>query len=231
MTPSLSLSRALRGCGSLLAIVVLLASAAPALAALIDVNESGSSTQSGWTAADASNINNVTFAAVGSVTVDDRVRTTNGGGAEADMWEDFIFANGSNLTSEGLDISVSGLLANTTYDVTIWAFDDGSNGGRSADWTGSNGGTSATLTFPDGPAPVDLNDYRIDITAITDGAGVFTLEGRTSASGPVGTHNVFINGFEYSTVAVPEPTSALLVVISLFGFGLAAWRRKGRIGS
>ncbi len=179
--------------------------------AKIDVNgfaDATSTTQSGWTAADQLNLNNVTFTAVGDTTLDDRVRTDNGGGSEADMWEDFIFASDSNLTTEGMDISVSGLLANTTYEVTIWAFDDSSNGDRSADWTGSNGGTTATLTFLDSPDPVDLNDYRIDITAITDESGVLTLEGRTSASGPVGTHNVFINGFEYNEWVAAEPMTA-----------------------
>ena len=112
------------------------------------------------------------------------------------MWKDFIFANGSNQTTEGLDVSVSGLLANTTYDVTIWAFDDSSGSGRSADWTGSNGGTTATLTFTEGD-PTSLSDWRIDITAITDGAGVFTLAGRSvSNRSAAQAHNVFINGLE-----------------------------------
>jgi hypothetical protein len=70
-----------------------LATSAGAESLLFDVNDddAGSPTQAGWTAADATGMNNVTFTAVGlnaagdAVVVDDRDRATNGGGTEADM--------------------------------------------------------------------------------------------------------------------------------------------------
>ena len=174
---------------------------------LYDVNlePPASPTQAGWTAADATNINNVTFTALGeSVTVDDRDRAANnGGGMESDMWRDFIFANGSFAEGEGMDVTVSGLLTDTPYYVTIWAYDTSSTPTRNATWTGSNGGTSGLLSF-DGadPNPTTLNDYRLEITAVTDGSGVLTLEGRAGPN-PSSSHNVFINGFEISDELPP----------------------------
>ena len=124
------------------------------------------------------------------VILDARDRGTgNGGGAESQMWRDFLFANGSNVVADGLDITISGLAANTTYPVKIWAFDDSSDGGRSGDWNG------ATLTFPSSPDPTTLDDYMVETTMVADAFGTATIEGRVTA-GFTGSHNVFINGME-----------------------------------
>ena len=223
-----------------------LVSSAGAASLLFDVNDddAGSPTQAGWIAADATGINNVTFTAVGlnaagnAVVIDDRDRTGNGGGAEADMWRDFIFANGSNVDgTSGLDVTVSGLLANAPYNVTIWAYDFFSSAdsdapvptGRRPTWTGSNGGSSAVLEF-DGnndsngdPPPTNLSDFRVGVTAVTDGSGTLTLEGRAGPD-PQFQHNVFINGLELNPV--PEPSTFVLLCTCLAGLiGLRRWCR------
>ncbi len=120
--------------------------------------DSGSPTQSGWqslagndSALGDSWSKNLTGGysidvdAIGGVTLDSRDRGSgNGGAAESNMWRDFLFANGSYASAPGtgLRISITGLAANTTYPVTIWAFDDSSNDGRDADWSGGGAGPS-----------------------------------------------------------------------------------------
>jgi len=200
-----------------------------------DVNDdAGSPTQAGWTAADAGNINNVTFSAVGAgIVVDDRDRgalnTDDPGGdtANNDMWRDFIFANGSNAVGEGLDITVSGLDGHSLYDVVLWAYDENSGNARTADWTGSGlFGTSATLSFDgNNPDPQSLSDYVTRFQAQTDGFGTLVLQGRYGGGGDA--HNVFVNGFELTLLSVvPEPTT-LLIWSLLAGLGVGlGWRRR-----
>ena len=187
-------------------------------AALYDVNNGVSATgntQAGWIAATAAN--GVTFSGAGS-TIASRDRgtgNTNGPGGDTannDMWRDFIFGNGSDLAGEGLDITITGLLANTDYNVRLWGWDDSSNNGRTALWNGN------LLTFPSDPDPTDLDDYVVAFTATTNGSGTLVLQGRAVNTGQP--HNVFVNGFEL--VAVPEPGSLALALIG----GLLMVRRR-----
>lgn len=63
----------------------------------------------------------------------------NGGGAENDMWRDFFFIGADDTSispaDRGFDITLTGLLADEVYDVTIWAFDVNSTG-RASVWNG-----------------------------------------------------------------------------------------------
>lgn len=196
-----------------------------------DDDDGASSTQAGWLATNPGS--SVSFSAVGSgVVLDDRSRTDNGGGAEADMWKDFIFINGSDTTdnTKGMDVTITGLLLNTTYNISVWAYDDSSNdqlgNPRNTLWTGSNGGTSAVLSFTGSGDidPTSLSDYTASFTGVTDGAGTLILAGRGTAGGVTvaGQPNVFLNGF--SLEAVPEPSSAALLGVG--GLALLLRRRK-----
>lgn len=119
---------------------------------LYDVNngDTTSKTAVGWTAATSSN--GVTFSAVGSgVSIDSRDREGTTGQASSDatnfaMWNDFIFANGSDLSGEGMNVEITGLLVNTEYNVQLWAYDDLSNPGGSAGIT-SQWNEAHNLTF------------------------------------------------------------------------------------
>jgi len=74
---------------------------------------------------------------VGATYLDSRDRSTsNGGGGFSGMWRDFLFSNGSVTPADGLDITLSGLLPNRDYPVTIWAYDSSSNGERRCAWNG-----------------------------------------------------------------------------------------------
>ncbi|MEO0476420.1 MAG: LamG domain-containing protein [Planctomycetota bacterium] len=197
-----------------------------------DSNGSLSDTQPGWLGTDASGNGTdgtytVTTTAVGGGTIDDRDRGTgNGGGDEADMWNDFLFSNdGSTGTTKGLEVTVDGLDANADYTVTIWAFDASSTGPvRSADWSVESG-DSATLAFDangTGPGlPTDLtSNYTITLNATSNASGEIVLTGLPSAAGSSNNHDVFINGLEIALV--PEPSSLALLGLG----GLALLRRR-----
>ncbi|MFT6382348.1 MAG: hypothetical protein ACJAXZ_003847, partial [Akkermansiaceae bacterium] len=149
--------------------------------------------------------------AVGGVTLDDRDRGgNNGGGGEASMWRDFLFANGSfsSAPGTGLSLALTGLQPNTEYPIKIWGYDSGSGGGRAADWSG---GASATqrLTFTSQPATLANNVVTLNVT--TNGSGGVTLTGIVSATNPHGSHNVFVNGLEIGDpVSTDGPTDLVL---------------------
>ncbi len=191
----------------------------------VDFNDGNSSTTSGWESysrldTEANSPWSKTFTggislittAFGNVSLDDRDRgNQNGGGAEAAMWRDFLFANGSisNNPNSGLNLNFSGLTPNQEYPITIWAYDSGSTSGRAADW--SDGGAATARLIFDGASPSTLDDYRIIINATADATGNLQLTGRVSASNPNLSHNVFINGLEIGTpLSSSAPTDLTL---------------------
>ncbi|MEZ4355692.1 MAG: PEP-CTERM sorting domain-containing protein [Myxococcota bacterium] len=152
----------------------------------------------------------------------------NGGGDENDMWRDFFFIGTEDESippaDRGFDITLSGLVADATYDVTLWAFDFPSvNAGvfgppRNGDWNGeilNFGSTSNT-------APESLDEYTLTIRVVADATGTALVQGR-SANGPT-IASPFLNGLRVDVAAVPEPTTALLMGLGLLA--LATRRRS-----
>lgn len=148
---------------------------------------------------------------IGSVTLDDRDRGgNNGGGSEASMWRDFLFANGSfsNAPGTGLNLAFTGLQPNTEYPIKIWGYDSSSSGGRAADWSGS-GSATQRLTFTSQPSTLANNVVTLNVT--TNGSGAVTLTGIVSATSPNSSHNVFINGLEIGDpISTDGPTDLAL---------------------
>ena len=186
---------------------------------LFDFDVGSSPTNAGWTSAGAAGGTagpvSIAITPVGSVSIDGRERGTAGTpqgvdnnniqvpiGVYGDMYRDFLFVNGSNATSEGMNIAATGLAPNTDYNVTVWSYDSGSHSpARSANW-GQAGGSSATLSFegdnggdPPGPDPNTnlLTDYSATFRMTTDGSGGALIEGRSTPGFTV-SHNVFLNG-------------------------------------
>ncbi|MDB4630691.1 lamin tail domain-containing protein, partial [Akkermansiaceae bacterium] len=149
--------------------------------------------------------------AVGGIVLDTRDRAgANGGGGEASMWRDFLFANGStsSATGSGLSLAFTGLQANSEYPVKIWAHDSGSVSGRAADWSG---GGSAVARLVTGGTPATLADSFVTINVTTNGSGAVTISGIVSAINPNGSHNVFVNGLEIGDpVSTDGPTDIAL---------------------
>ncbi|MEM7392578.1 MAG: chitobiase/beta-hexosaminidase C-terminal domain-containing protein [Verrucomicrobiota bacterium] len=182
----------------------------------LDFDDSGNS-QAGWDAISApwtwssgTGIDVVVLPVGAGIFLDDRDRGGgNGGGAESDMWRDFLFANGSETPGEGMDIVVSGLVANASYPITLWAYDTGSGSDRSADWFA--GVDTVTMTFNgNDPPPTDLNDYMIQLTGLADSNGTLVLEGRVPVSfGPA--HNVFVNGLEVGNVSTTNDPPVVIL--------------------
>ncbi|MDA9831698.1 hypothetical protein N9C66_10220, partial [Akkermansiaceae bacterium] len=149
--------------------------------------------------------------AIGSITLDDRDRgSNNGGGGEASMWRDFLFANGSfsNNPGSGLRLAFTGLQPNAEYPVKIWGYDVSSTGGRAADWSGG-GSATQRLTFTSRPATLADNVITLNVT--TDGSGAVTINGIVSVTNPSSSHNVFVNGLEIGEpVATDGPNDLAL---------------------
>ena len=147
---------------------------------------------------------------IGAITLDDRDRNNNGGGAEASMWRDFLFANGSfsSASGSGVRLTFTGLQANTEYPVKIWAHDAGSGSGRAADWSGGGSTIERLVT---GSTPSTLADSFITLNVTTNGSGAVTIDGIVSATSPRPSHNVFINGLEIGDpVSTEGPTDIAL---------------------
>lgn len=206
-----------------LSALLLTVSPVSALTLQIDFNDSGV-TQSGWQSISSGDNDlgdswsknfpggiGLDVDPVGSVALDDRDRgTNNGGGGEASMWRDFLFANGSfnSAPGSGLNLTLTSLQPNTEYPVKIWGYDSGSGGGRAADWSGG-GSATQRLTFTSAPATLANNVVTLNVT--TDGSGNVTLTGIVSATNPQGSHNVFINGLEIGDpVSTDGPTDTAL---------------------
>lgn len=213
-------------------VAVLASAAAPRLVDAqplrFDVNSrsTGAQTQSGWTAVNLNNINNVSFSAVGGVLLDDRDRGAGANSAPGstfdDMWRDFIFADERNVnvgSPAGMDITIANLMPSTLYTVSLWAFDVVSVPTRSMTWNGVAYSFAGTDPRPDG-----LMEKRVTFSTISDAAGVAVLNGRINepAAGPC--CNVFVNGF--TLAEVPEPTSFALFGIGATLLGLRARRRR-----
>lgn len=146
----------------------------------------------------------VTIAGSGT-TIDDRERTgapaNNGAFTENAQLRDFIFATGTVIGS-GLDVTVSGLAANSTYLIEAWSFDTGQTAApqpRTTDWTVNGAPLWDDYVFNGNNFPVTNNDYKMTGAFTTNGSGQFVISARLVVNGPA----VFLNSLRISALAAP----------------------------
>jgi len=131
-------------------------------------------------------INGVTVLFEG--TLDDRRRTDPTGMAYEQVLRDFIFGSSSDV-----QIHLSGLQANTTYTVIMYAYDTSSNTPRHAVWT-ANGQPLFETLFDGAVAPASAQDCRYSGLAVSDAQGRIQLQGvKGAGQAPGQTHYCFIN--------------------------------------
>jgi len=141
---------------------------------MLDISNNNADTQTeegfiSFTLADnGSEIDGITIELAGSL--DARWRGTPTGIPYELIYRDFIFAR-----PDGMTVTLSGLEANQTYDITIYAYDTGSAGDRIADWT-ANGEFLLTAGFNGGVAPTDAGDNAFTGTTQSDETGTIVLE-------------------------------------------------------
>jgi uncharacterized repeat protein (TIGR03803 family) len=189
----------------------LCASVSAAVVVQFDINDNvgPSATESGWTgvtgaANDADTISGtdgvrtLTLSTAGDG--QDRNRTTTFT-ANQSLWRDFWFVSTSTVGGATATATVSGLAANTSYIVEIWAYDTASTGARSTLWTDSVTGNTGTLTFNGATTavPASLSDSVTSFRVKTNGTGVLTLTGAAASGGSTGLPNIFVSGLRIST--------------------------------
>lgn len=216
-------------CGNLpamaIALTVIAGSALPVQAAIIarfDVggdNSNGAShpLQSGWADLNPTNMtatqNDVTLT-IGDTSPESRDRTSTviAGNPLENVLRDFLF---TRSTDGAVTVIFSGLVPDTDYEITTYAFD-------------SSGGSNETgFWYLGSVAPENLqHSWLSSPSTLDEGEDIFMLTGTSDESGTltylVTTDNTSrINGFEVNQV----PESSALVLVSLAGLMVIRRRR------
>ena len=142
---------------------------------------------------------------------------------EQELLRDFVFARGTD-PDDGIDVLIEGLKRNYLYEVTLWAFDDGSGGARISDWFANGELAVDDYVFDGGavpPSPLSDGLYSFSFLASSDGSGSLLIGGRAvSGTDP----RVFLNGLRLTDVyVVPEPSTCVLIAM---GLAACRWRRR-----
>ena len=155
----------------------------------------------------------------------------NGSFTPGDLLRDWIFVDETErppTLGEGIDITISGLTNNTSYDFVLWA-EDGTNEDSFtdiiADWSAND-----TLVLDNiqirGPYPTDNlagNPFRHTFSATSDGSGEILLRG-VDAPGSIGRSTHLISGLRI----IPEPTTLVLTFLGFVGLMSTTGRRHYR---
>lgn len=119
--------------------------------------------------------------------------------------------------------TISGLQANTTYQIQLWSLDRSFNNGAVQYWWNTTSGTGASATLlgsitnSTSILPTSNDSYSVVGTVTSSATGTLSF-GHVTTLG-----NGVLNGFVLS--AIPEP-SAFAALAGLFTLGFAAYRRR-----
>jgi hypothetical protein len=140
---------------------------------------------------------------------DDRLRNApanNGAFTESLLLRDQIFSL-DNAGTGGLDIRLSGLLANHTHRLTVWSFDGQSSGAKVSDWSANGVLVSNNYTFNSATQPTSNEQYRFTFNALANGSGQILVSGRrdlTSSS-----FGVYFNALRAERLTTQAPTNTV----------------------
>ena len=146
----------------------------------------------------------------------------------ADLYEDFVFANGTlggggSPLSMTLTLSGAGISASTSYNLTFFSYDSVSSAGsHTVSFNGASGtsGSAPDILWTGGSNPTTDGQYATTGTFTSDGTGVLTIDLEDNWIGATDSTGIRLNGFELD--AIPEPSAAALLALS----GLALLRRR-----
>jgi len=151
-------------------------------------------------------VNGITIDLIGDINDARRATPNSGSGIPVyteEIYRDFVYG----VSSSGVTITLGGLGVNQECDITIYAFDDGSEPNRIADWS-ANGSYLFTTDFIGGdgfrwPSPWWGIDYKFGPeTATADKYGTIVLTSTKNPSSPVGEDFAFVNAL----VVAPKGT-------------------------
>ena len=134
-------------------------------------------------------------------TLDSRRRTAPVGIPFEQIYRDFVFARPGGMT-----ITLSGLVPNQDYEITIYAYDTGSAEDHIADWL-ANGDFLLTTSFNAGQPPTSEYDNAFWGMTTPDSTGTIVLEATPNENHPYPTGDpgpyAFVNALEiYSPIPV-----------------------------
>jgi len=199
----------------------------------VDFNDEGTTlTESGFTGFDTADAGTATAIGNGiSLTMNSfgnnggRDRGTAGLTAAADFFRDGITGNDNG--GKEIDFAFSGLMADSDYELTFWAWDNTfNNDDVTAQIMNTTDGGSTLSGSIDltGTAPTSLSELQTTFTITSSASGTISLDFfGVQTSDTAISRGLMVNGFEIT--AIPEPTTfAWLVALSTFG--LVVNRRK-----
>ena len=155
----------------------------------------------------------------GMYTRGNAVDGVNAGFTYADLYNDWLFGT-------TVDFSISGLVPNTPYEITLYSYDGYFDGGATTFGakvgSDTSGPTIVTQTIAAAGTPT-ANDDMAYTGTWTSTTGTLDL---TASSGA--TNIVRVNGFEISaiTVTAPVPEPSTTALLGLGGLALILRRRK-----
>lgn len=197
-------------------------------------------TQSGFSPFDETDSNPLTFTTsqgdvsvtIGSKDADLSGFFTRGGLSNsgaftfADLYNDFVFDNGSSGEDLTLSLSGPGIDADSDYLLTFFSFDPlSTQGDHEVTISPTSGTTGDPLTILWSGSDVPTSNEEFAATGIfqSNGLGQLNFLLTDQFSGATQTAGIRLNGFQIAATAVPEPIS-LPVWILAAGVALGALR-------
>lgn len=143
---------------------------------------------------------------------------TDGGNTPAGLANDLL-RDYRNLNNGTMILSLTGLMANTSYSVVLYgAGDQVIQGSIFAATVGTYSGTTTTTGAQRDTYAEGVNYVQGTATTNASGALTFTIAPNTAGGNPYS----ILNGFQISGPMVPEPSAAVLGMLG----GLALLRRR-----